>query len=93
VTRSSAHATSSGDWREAAACRGEDPERWFPHASAHAGIADAKAVCAGCVVRTECLQWAIVQRMKHGVWGGLTETERDTHRRRELKRRKKARRE
>ncbi len=37
----------------------------------------AKAVCAQCPVRMECLEWAIDTRQPHGVWGGLDEHERE----------------
>ena len=38
--------------------------------------AEAKAVCAGCLVRRECLAFALRTRQVHGIWGGLTEEER-----------------
>jgi WhiB family transcriptional regulator, redox-sensing transcriptional regulator len=36
----------------------------------------AKAVCADCPVRRDCLEWAIETDQPHGVWGGLDEVER-----------------
>lgn len=36
----------------------------------------AKAICSGCVVQRECLEYAISIREPHGVWGGLNEAER-----------------
>jgi WhiB family redox-sensing transcriptional regulator len=39
-------------------------------------VAVAKAVCAGCKVRQMCLETALRNRERHGVWGGLTERER-----------------
>lgn len=36
----------------------------------------AKAVCAACLVRSECLQYALDERIKDGVWGGTSERER-----------------
>jgi len=42
---------------------------------------DAKAVCAGCPVREECLEFALRLKVAHGVWGGLSERERRTLRR------------
>jgi WhiB family redox-sensing transcriptional regulator len=36
----------------------------------------AKAICAECAVRTECLEFALRVREPHGIWGGLTESER-----------------
>lgn len=61
-------------WMERAACK-SDPDRQFPPWNAEA-IAAAKAVCAGCSVRRECLQLALATRESEGVWGGLTPTER-----------------
>jgi len=37
----------------------------------------AKAVCAQCPVRSECLEWALETAQPHGVWGGLDEQERE----------------
>jgi len=39
-------------------------------------MAEAKAVCAGCRVRRECLAFALRTHQIHGVWGDLTEQER-----------------
>jgi WhiB family redox-sensing transcriptional regulator len=43
-------------------------------------VAEAKAVCAGCPVRPECLAFAL-QRDLHGIWGATTEDERRLMRR------------
>ena len=45
----------------------------------------AKAICASCPVRDECLDTAMANREEHGVWGGLDETERRTLRNRRRK--------
>lgn len=77
------------DWWRSAACREADPELFFPVAPQGPGageIARAKAVCAGCQVRRECLQYALATRQLHGVWGGTTEDERRLHMRRENER-------
>ncbi len=62
-----------------AACRGEDPELFFPFASAgavfEAQVGAAKKVCAGCPVREQCLDEAL-ERIPEGVAGGLTAAER-----------------
>jgi len=39
-------------------------------------VRDAKAVCAACRVREECLDFALRTKVAHGVWGGLSERER-----------------
>jgi WhiB family transcriptional regulator, redox-sensing transcriptional regulator len=74
-----------GGWRARAACRGEDPELFFPVGSvgpALAHIAEAKQVCAQCPVREACLNFALSTGQNYGIWGGLTEDERRTLRRR-----------
>ncbi|MEU7811844.1 WhiB family transcriptional regulator [Pseudonocardia sp. NPDC049154] len=66
-------------WLTRAACRGVDPETFFPVAEAGPARDDAveraKALCAGCPVRAACLSWALVA-LPHGVAGGLDEHER-----------------
>jgi WhiB family redox-sensing transcriptional regulator len=62
-----------GDWRLRAACRDGDPDRLFVRGAAQR---EAKAVCFGCPVRTECLADALDNRIEFGVWGGMTERER-----------------
>ncbi|MBV8931770.1 MAG: WhiB family transcriptional regulator [Kutzneria sp.] len=49
-------------------CRSNDPDLWF--ADAPVELDRAKALCAGCPVRTECLAAAIARREPWGVWGG-----------------------
>ncbi|SNR32832.1 WhiB family transcriptional regulator [Blastococcus mobilis] len=51
-----------------------DPELWF--AEHPAGVAEAKSVCAGCLVRDVCLDDALARGEAHGVLGGLTPAER-----------------
>lgn len=73
--------TSGNDpaWRERAECLTTDPELHFPVGNtgpAAAQIIEAKAVCARCPVRAECLRWALATGQNHGVWGGRTEDER-----------------
>lgn len=70
------------DWRDSAACRGGDPERWFPINEAGTNpsdeqlIADAKAICRACPSQGPCLAWAVANHCTYGVWGGLTSGER-----------------
>ena len=61
-------------WRQHAACRGLDPEIFFPATDEEAVV--AKAVCAGCAIRQACLDHALGSRERDGVWGGATEKER-----------------
>jgi WhiB family redox-sensing transcriptional regulator len=66
------------NWRARGACVTADPELFFPISSSGASRPQeerAKAVCASCCVRRECLDYAIASRQVHGVWGGLGEME------------------
>jgi WhiB family transcriptional regulator, redox-sensing transcriptional regulator len=64
---------ASFDWRHSARCRNEDPETLFVQGAQQR---DAREVCKGCPVRTECLAHALDNRVRFGVWGGMTERER-----------------
>jgi WhiB family transcriptional regulator, redox-sensing transcriptional regulator len=72
------------DWFDDAACREIDTDIFFPTSEAQAD--EAKAICAACPVREECLEYALEIRPGDGVWGGLTATERH----RLIRRRQKA---
>lgn len=61
-------------WQGRAACRGVDPEVFFP--TAYDDAWRAKEICAGCPVRIDCLAFSLRNRERYGVWGGLTESER-----------------
>lgn len=61
-------------WRHRAACRGVDPDVFFPVSDEDAE--DAKVICGVCPVREACLEYALVRRERDGVWGGATERER-----------------
>ena len=66
-------------WRDRALCRETDPELFFPiGTTGHAvgTIEQAKSICSGCQVVGECLDYALANREKVGVWGGATERER-----------------
>jgi WhiB family transcriptional regulator, redox-sensing transcriptional regulator len=63
-------------WRSAAACKGLDPQIFYPLEDDLDGEAAAKAVCEVCAVREACLEHALGRREKDGVWGGATERER-----------------
>lgn len=76
-------------WWKQAACRQAETDYWFPTDGddTKTMCANAKAVCAKCTVREECLQWAL-DHESFGVWGGTTEKERILLRRRQnIKRR------
>lgn len=67
-------------WRTRAACRGVDPELFFPIGStgpALVQIEEAKRVCARCPVSEDCLRFAVNAPAKDGIFGGLDEKERE----------------
>ena len=72
-------------WRDRAACRGADPDLFFPDEGNAAGIERAKQTCASCPVSWECLSYAIESNQTEGIWGGTTRGERRRLRRRRLK--------
>lgn len=71
--------TDSIRWWELAACQTVDPELFFPvteSGPATTQVARAKAVCARCRVRQQCLDYAMASRSVDGIWGGTSEAER-----------------
>lgn len=67
------------NWRGLAACQTAGPDLFFPISftgKSLAQVAEAKAVCACCLVRRQCLAFALRTRQAHGIWGGMTEEER-----------------
>ena len=72
------------DWVHRARCKEEDPELFFPIGTsgpAAIQIEMAKEICCQCIVREECLEWALATNQDAGVWGGLSEDERRAVRR------------
>ncbi len=67
-------------WQDRALCAQTDPEAFFPEKGG--STREAKRVCASCDVRSECLEYALGNDERFGIWGGLSERER-----RKLKRR------
>lgn len=77
-------------------CAGRDLNVWFPNADKSGSRADfiekfkkllsdtkiAKQICSECKIKTPCLSYALYHE-NHGIWGGLTERERQTMRRRQ----------
>ncbi|MDX2819922.1 WhiB family transcriptional regulator [Streptomyces ipomoeae] len=67
-------------WQPHGVCHGMDPEdadvTFFPLPRDHEAIAEAKELCAACPVKRECLNFALENVLKEGIWGGLTEAER-----------------
>jgi WhiB family transcriptional regulator, redox-sensing transcriptional regulator len=76
---------SAANWRSAGACLSADPDLFFPLSSVGLGerqVARAKRICAGCQVRQECLEFALVHSQAYGIWGGTTPEDRQRDRRR-----------
>jgi WhiB family redox-sensing transcriptional regulator len=67
-------------WQRQANCMGVDPDLFFPERGA--STREAKEVCRGCVVQQDCLEFALANSEKFGIWGGLSERERRKIRRR-----------
>ncbi len=68
------------EWQRQANCMGVDPDLFFPERGA--STREAKEVCRGCVVREDCLEYALTNGEKFGIWGGVSERERRKIRRR-----------
>lgn len=68
------------DWQLRAACAGMDGDLFFPSKWNVADARAAKAICAQCPVRLDCLEAGLWEH--HGIWGGLSEKERRAERRR-----------
>lgn len=84
----------SWQWQQHAACAGEDVNLFFGFDRENAREkgtreAKAKAICFGCPVRVECLEFALDNGEQYGIWGGLTEDERVLLRRRSTRRRRR----
>lgn len=75
-------------WFDMSNCLGVDPDLFFPERGA--STREAKEVCRACTVRLDCLEYALVNSEKFGIWGGLSERERRTLRRDRAQRRKAA---
>ncbi len=62
------------EWQERALCAQTDPEAFFPEKGG--STREAKRVCMSCDVRSECLEYALSNDERFGIWGGLSERER-----------------
>jgi WhiB family redox-sensing transcriptional regulator len=81
------------DWRHRASCRDEDPELFHPIGSSGPAllqIAEAKTVCRRCPVSAHCLSEALAIKDCTGVWGGMSEDERNALKRRQSRTRQRA---
>ena len=79
VTPSENLSNASKGWMKDGACHGLEPDIFHPDEDAKDDSPDvlaAKAICEHCIVKSECLEFALDTKQKDGVWGGLTERER-----------------
>jgi len=67
-------------WQGDALCAQTDPEAFFPEKGG--STREAKKICTSCEVRSECLEYALKNDERFGIWGGLSERERRKLRRR-----------
>jgi WhiB family redox-sensing transcriptional regulator len=61
-------------WQDRALCAQTDPEAFFPEKGG--STREAKKVCRSCEVRAECLEFALENDERFGIWGGMSERER-----------------
>jgi WhiB family redox-sensing transcriptional regulator len=66
--------TMETDWMSRGKCKDLSPAIFFP--SDGVGVQAAQRICADCPVSDACLQYALEERVDHGVWGGKSERER-----------------
>ncbi len=64
----------SNDWMAQGNCADKPPTAFFP--SDGVGVEKARKICADCPVKGECLEYALRNRIDHGVWGGTSERQR-----------------
>ena len=72
----------NASWQERALCAETDPEAFFPEKGG--STREAKKICTGCEVKAECLEYALANDERFGIWGGLSERERRRLRRRAI---------
>jgi WhiB family redox-sensing transcriptional regulator len=68
-------------WMTEGACHDQDPELFFPISASDASagqIEQATSICDQCGVESECLGYALANRITHGIWGGRTEQQRQS---------------
>lgn len=61
-------------WQTDALCAQTDPEAFFPEKGG--STRDAKRICTSCDVKSQCLEYALANDERFGIWGGLSERER-----------------
>lgn len=69
-------------WTDGALCAQVGGDAWFPEKGG--SVREPKRICSRCPVQAECLQYAMDEDIRFGVWGGLSERERRALRKRRL---------
>ena len=76
----------SDEWISQAACRDMGPDTFFidydkvEHTDILSHLNKAQSVCINCSVQEKCLDYAIYNNIRHGMWGGLSEKKRRAYR-------------
>ncbi|MCI6575023.1 MAG: WhiB family transcriptional regulator [Actinomycetaceae bacterium] len=65
---------SDRSWMEDALCAQTDPDIFYPEKGG--STAPATSVCNNCLVRAQCLEYAIANDIRHGIWGGTSDNDR-----------------
>ena len=84
--------TITTDWRDLAACRDSDASLFFPVGTTGPAVQQTEAaiaICNTCVVKEDCLQYALETNQESGVWGGYAEDDRRRRRKRWLAERRR----
>jgi WhiB family redox-sensing transcriptional regulator len=84
--------TITTDWRDLASCRDSDASLFFPIGTTGPAVDQieaAIAICSGCAVQEDCLQYALETNQESGVWGGYAEDDRRRLRKRWLAERRR----
>ena len=71
----------SESWRAEAACYGWDHNIFFPQRGEAKKVKLAKSICKDCLVKQECLEFAVSNEIVDGIWGGLSGREMRKHKR------------
>lgn len=66
------------EWMQRAACLDIDPEIFYPEKGNHLAATQARKVCRGCPVQSDCLTHALERGERFGIWGGKTAKQRAT---------------
>ena len=74
VRRSVVHEDNPLAWQTDSLCAQTDPEAFFPEKGG--STRDAKKICTACEVKSQCLEYALANDERFGIWGGLSERER-----------------